>query len=91
MATLSQQAVKVAKLRTFIVVSVISMAAASVVCAFLLAWNSLAGSPWFLATAFALSVQASITATCHRVSAKDFLGMMGVISFKDAIEKKNVA
>ena len=86
-----QNSAQVARLRTFLVISYIFFAACSLVAAFLLSWFGLAGSPWFLATSIALNVWASVTATCHKVSAGDFLGVASIVGIKGISEKKNAA
>ncbi len=70
---------QVARLRTFLVVSYVFFAACSIVAAFVLSLYSLPGAPWFLATGIALNVWASVTATCHKVSAGDFLGVANIV------------
>ena len=50
--------------------------------AFVLAWNDRPGAPWFLTLALGLYGLGAITATCARVTARDFHGIDGIIGKK---------
>ena len=82
---------QVAKLRTFLVVAYVSISLLSLTAGFVLSWNSLPGAPWFLATATAFGFWASVTATCSRISAGDFLGVAKIVKFKDRIDSQEAA
>lgn len=87
----SANSAQVVRLRTFLVLSYVASATCSLLAAFALSWFSLPGAPWFLATGIVLNVWASVTATCHKVSAGDFLGVANIVGLKGITEKKNIA
>ncbi len=66
---------QVVKLRRFLVISYVLLAAASVASAFFLSWNELPGVPWFLGTGVAFGLWASVIATNNRIAANDLLGI----------------
>jgi hypothetical protein len=63
----------VAYLRTFLVISYISLSTASGGCAFYLSLQSLPGAPLFMGTAALFGIWASVTATCNKVSVAEVL------------------
>lgn len=82
---------QVAKLRRFLVISYVVLATASMAGAFLLSWYSLPGAPWFLGTTVTLGLWASVTATCHRVAASEFLGIAKIVGQKNIGESRDAA
>lgn len=70
---------QVAILRTALVTAYVTFAALLSGAAFVLAWNGLSGAPWFLAASVVFGLWASVTATCSRVSADEFLGVARVL------------
>lgn len=90
MAT-SQHSKQVATLRTSLVISYVALSTASLVLAFILAWNRLSGTPWFLACAVSFGFWASVTATNNKVTAGDFLGVANVLKLKNNSGEKDAA
>ena len=87
----SNYARQVIRLRNFLVISQTCLSWISFAAAFYLATKGLTGTPWFLCAGISLSVWSSVTATCYKVSAGDFLGIAKVIGIKGLEEKKNAA
>lgn len=82
---------QVARLRDSIVLSQLLLAFACVLLAFILAWNSKPGYPWFLSVALVLAISVSVPATCSRVSPSDLLGFAKITNIKDMLNHKDAA
>lgn len=84
----TNHAKQISRLRTFLVISSVTMSVLSLVFAFVLSFLDRSGNYWFLLTAVAMVIWATVTATCERVSASDALGIVEAIRNKSPADKK---
>lgn len=84
----SERTLRVAKSRSFLVVSYVALSAASIAGAFMLSWFDRPGAPYFLGTGTVLGLWASVIATCHRITAGDLLRMTNAVGQKNLPQQR---